>query len=247
MKKFLFIFLLFPLSAFSFTGREIIDQQEAKNKGYHDEIVHGEMVLIGPHGDKATREFEVKRLEEKGEVGAKSLIKIIKPADLNGTALLSLQNKSGVDDQWLYLPALKKTTRIIGQGKTGRFIGSEFTYEDLIPPKTDQYNYVWIREEAGCHVIEATPLFSNSGYSKTVMFIDKNDFQNTRIDFYDKKGRLFKKAIFEDRRTVSGFPRTFKISMQNLNDGRQTVLAIQNIRIKSGQTDANFTKAVLER
>ena len=231
-------------------GRQIIDRQKATNTGYHDEIIRGEMTLLGPKGDKTSREFEVKHLEERGPVRAKSLIKILKPADLNGTALLSLQNPGG-DDQWLYLPALKKTTRIIGQGKTGRFIGSEFTYEDLIPPKEDQYRYTWLREEPCdggiCHLIEATPLFSNSGYSKTVLFIKQDDLQNVRIDFYDKKGRLFKRGTFDERRNVGKFHRAFKISMQNLMDGRQTVLTIKNIRIGAALTDADFTKTALER
>ncbi|MDO8519854.1 MAG: outer membrane lipoprotein-sorting protein [Deltaproteobacteria bacterium] len=251
LKKSILSLLLIPSTAFALTGREVIDRQESANRGYHDEIHRGEMILTGPSGDSTVREFEVRRLEKKGVAGDKSLIRIIKPADLNGTALLSWQNKGGNDDQWLYLPALRKTTRIIGQGKTGRFIGSEFTYEDLLPPEADQYRYEWLREEScsggSCHVLEAFPLFSNSGYSKTILFIDKNDYQNVRIDFFDKKGRLVKRGLFEDRKKIGNFTRAHRITMDDLAHGRKTVLAVKEIRIGSGLTDAAFTKTVLER
>ena len=45
------------------------------------------------------------------------------------------------DDQWLYLPALKKTKRIATGDKSGSFMGSDFSYADLTSRELDRYDF----------------------------------------------------------------------------------------------------------
>lgn len=233
-------------------ARDIMKKNLDNNKGFSDEFSIGEMVLIGSGGERTVREFEFKQLEKNDTEGNKILIKMIKPADLQGTGLLTHQQFAGEDDQWLYLSALKKSKRISGGNRTGRFLGSEFTYEDLSPRELDNYIYKNLRMEpcgdVQCHVIEIIPNNISSGYSKTVSWIRSDNFTTVNLDLYDQKGQLVKKAIFEDYRIVgSGFNLPFKITMKNLSDGRETWFVVKNRRLQTGLTAADFSKRALER
>ncbi|MBI2340649.1 MAG: outer membrane lipoprotein-sorting protein [Deltaproteobacteria bacterium] len=248
------IVLLVPSLSFSQSpsGYDIMKEQEKRNTGYHDEKSIGQMLLIGSHGEKTEREFEFRKLEKTGGVGDKSLIKFIKPADIQRTGLLSFQNKNRNDDQWLFLPAMGKTKRISGTGKSGSFVGSEFSYEDLIPPDIDKYSYRFIKEEGCsdgvCFIIEARPKFSDSAYSKTVSWIRMDNYQTIKVDFYDLKGRLLKTALFENLTlTNNRFWRPLKISVENHRNNKQTELMISGLKLDNGFKTSDFTQMALER
>lgn len=234
-------------------GRTIIEQQKETNRGFGSQITIGQMELIDKGGRvEATREFEHRLLEERGSSGNKSLLKILKPADLAGTALLSWTHKDKADDQWIHLPSLKKTKRIAGTGKTGRFLGSEFTYEDLIPVSIDKYRYRRIVAESchgtTCDLIETSPLFADSGYSKTILHVRRDTLQNDRIDFYDKKGSLKKVADFSDYRKLNGrFHRPFRVVMKDFSSGRESRFITRKTELEKGLTDDDFTQLKLER
>jgi len=258
MKLFLAIILIgvsfgHSLLAAELTGLEVINRHTATNDGFRDEVSLSKMRLYNAKGKvTAIREFEIKRLEETNAQGEKSMIKIIKPVDLRGTGLLSYQNKKRSDDQWLYLPALGKTKRIAGKGKSGRFIGSEFIHEDLLPYDANKYSYRYIKKElcgnVYCHVVESTPLFDDSAYSKTISWIRDDNYQNIKIDFYDKKSRLKKIAIFSNYKKLLGkFWRPYKTSMKNLLNGKKTDLIIEKLKIKTGLSNSHFTRSALER
>ena len=234
-------------------GRAIIEKHKETNRGYASQITLGEMTLIGKNGSvEATREFEHRLLEERGTTGEKSLLKILKPADLSGTNLLSWSHRDKSDDQWIYLPALKKTRRIAGSGKTGRFLGSEFTFEDLLPIPIEKYRYRYLSEGTCdgtlCDLVEATPLFSDSGYSKIIIHVRRDNQQNNQIDFFDKKGILKKEAHFSDIRKVNGrFYRSYKVVMKDLSSGRESRFTTRKIELEKGLTDDDFTQLKMER
>lgn len=234
------------------TGYTIIKKQDAMDIGYHDESSIGHMILIGTNGEKTERELESKTLEKQANEGTKSIVKFIKPADIQGTALLSIQNKNRDDDQWLYLPAMKKTKRIAGTGKSGSFVGSEFSYEDMIPPDIEKYSYQYLRSEScdhfQCFVIESTPQFTDSGYSKTRLWIRTDNYQTVKMDLYDKKGRHQKTALFEDLQLINNrFWRPFKVIIKNFQNGKETQLLIKELKIQSGLSIADFSQRALER
>lgn len=233
-------------------GYDIIKKQKTLDEGFHDESLKGSMLLIGAHGEKTEREFETKILEKKGNSGEKSIIRFLKPADIQGTALLSVQNKNRDDDQWLYLPGLKKTKRIIGTGKNGSFVGSEFSFEDLIPLDIDKYAYEYLKTEGcgghNCFVVESRPKTADSGYSKTVVWIRTDIYKTVKANFYDKKERHQKTALFEDiRRINSRWWRPFSLSVQNHLNRKKTELTLKNVVLNAGLSDADFSQRALER
>ncbi|MBI4411048.1 MAG: outer membrane lipoprotein-sorting protein [Deltaproteobacteria bacterium] len=264
------LFFLFTgmAHAQSLSGIEIMKEQELRNTGYRDEKSIGQMLLIGSHGEKTEREFEFRKLEKSGAGGDgeaasvarssripggdKSLIKFIKPVDIQRTGLLSYQNKNRNDDQWLFLPAMGKTKRISGAGKSGSFVGSEFSYEDLIPPDIDKYDYRFVKQESfggsDCFVVESRPRFTDSAYSKTVSWIRTDNYQTVKTDFYDLKERPLKTALFENLTlTNNRFWRPLKISVKNHQNNKQTDLTISALSLDNGFKGDDFTQMALER
>lgn len=230
----------------------IITTQQEMDKGFHDETIMGHMTLLGANGEKTERVFESKHFEKTATDGEKSLIKFIQPADIQGTGLLSYQNKKADDDQWLYLPSMKKTKRISGSGKSGSFVGSEFSFEDLIPPDIDKYVYEYLRDEpcgdAVCFVVQSTPATAESGYAKTISWIRHDNYRNVKIDFYDKKNRLLKTLSLEDYRLINNkYWRAFRLVMKNGLTGKETDFLVENLKIGSGLTSTDFTQRALER
>jgi len=249
----LFIVMVFvPGSAWAEKGYDIVQNQKNSDKGFKDESAVGKMILMNVRGKKVVREFRYELLEETSQEGAKVLYKILSPADLKGVGLLSHQHKNREDDQWLYLPALNKTRRITGGGKGGRFIGSNFTYEDLGHHEIDDYSYLWLRTEkwdnASCDVVQITPKKIKSAYSKTIAWIRKSDNQTVRTDLYNKKGVLIKRALFSNFKLYRGkFWRSHKIVMKDLKKKSETELVFKKINLKTGLTAEHFSKVVLER
>ncbi len=233
-------------------GYSIAKKQDDLDAGFKDESSVGKMQLRSASGAIAEREFEIKRLEKSSTGGEKSLIKFILPADIQGTGLLSYQNQNRDDDQWLYLPAMKKTKRIAGTGKGGSFVGSEFSYEDLMPLTLDKYSYTHVRNEAcddqNCFVVEATPKTSDSAYSKTVMWIRPDNYRTVKADFYDKKGSLLKTALFSDWHLEAGkFWRSYKIEISNHQNKKATTLIVSRLKIGQGLTESDLSQMALEK
>ena len=126
------------------------------------------MTLRNKHGETSSRDLSLRTLEvNKPGLGDRSLTVFHKPRDIEGTAFLSHTKILDPDDQWLFLPALKRVKRISSRNKSGPFVGSEFAYEDLVSQEVERYTYKWLRDEAcgalTCHVTERYPVYAHSG------------------------------------------------------------------------------------
>ena len=155
-------------------GLEIIEKSIALDDGFIDSTVEGQMVLKDKSGNESVRKFKNMIFEElEPTLGDKSIIIFTEPRDVKGTSLLTHANiEPQDDDQWLYLPALKRVKRISSSNRTGKFVSSEFSYEDLSTDEPEDFNFTWLEEGTclietalTCHLIEATPKNKKSGYS----------------------------------------------------------------------------------
>ena len=124
--------------------------------------------------------------------GDKTLAVFDRPADLAGTAVLTYSHALVPDDQWLYLPEVKRVKRISSQNKAALFMGSEFAYEDLssLGGEEVQLPLPARRESDGadCFVVENMPAYADSAYSKQIEWVDKQIYQPRRLDYYDREG-----------------------------------------------------------
>ncbi|NIP30459.1 MAG: outer membrane lipoprotein-sorting protein [Candidatus Dadabacteria bacterium] len=234
-------------------GKKIAIEAEKKDSGWGDNKSTSKMILKNKHGQESIRELSRNVLEVNEEgLGDKSIVVFDSPNDIKGTALLSHTKILKPDDQWLYLPAVKRVKRISSSNKSGPFVGSEFAYEDLLSQEIDKYNYKFIKEEKygnlNCFVVERYPLYENSGYTKQVVWWDKLEYRPQKIDFYDRKDSLLKTLTYIDYKQYLGkYWRADKFKMVNHQNGKSTDLIFSSWEFGLGQKKNEFTPSRLKR
>ncbi len=234
-------------------GRAIAVEAERRYDGFGDSVVDLSMTLSNEEGRERTRRLTWKTLEVDlpGE-GDKSLTIFHEPRDIEGTAFLTHTHTDRDDDQWLYLPSLKRVKRIASANKSSAFVGSEFAYEDLLSDEVEKFDFLWLRDEAcgewQCHVVQRAPRYRDSGYSRQVSWIDRVDFRPMRIDYYDHKSRLLKSLEFEDYRLYHDrFWRAQQMHMYNRLTRKRTTLTFGDFEFHTGLSDGDFDPAALRR
>ena len=232
-------------------GLEIVTKVVAQDQGWGDTSSKTTMVLKDKHGQSTQRSIRNRTLEGKNE-GDKSLVIFDTPGDVRGTAFLSHTKKVGSDDQWLYLPALKRVKRIASSNKAGPFMGSEFSFEDIASQEVEKYTYEYLREEKykgiDCYVVAYDPVDRKSGYSVQNVWIDKARFIILKTEYFDRKKSLLKTLSFEGyNKYLDKYWRADKFIMINHQTGKETELNYENWEFSTGLTDKDFTKNILKR
>jgi len=232
-------------------GLAIAKEVDKRDQGFKDSLANLKMILRNRHGEESTRTIRFRNLEVKGD-GDKSMSIFDYPRDVKGTAFLSFTHKTGSDDQWLYLPALKRVKRISSNNKSGPFMGSEFAYEDLTSQEVEKYNYKFIREEKlnglDCTVIERYPVDPKSGYTRQVAWFDKSEYRPQKIDYFDRKNDLLKTLTYAEYHQYAGkYWRAHKMDMMNHQKGKSTTLLWSGYKFKTGLTPRDFDKNSLAR
>lgn len=232
-------------------GLAIANEADKRDTGWTDQIANMKMTLKNKQGDTHTREMRITTLEVQGD-GDKSLLSFDSPRDIKGTAFLSHTHSLTPDDQWLYLPALKRVKRISSSNKSGPFVGSEYAYEDLASQEVEKYKYKWLRDEVvddrDQFVIERFPQYKHSGYTRQIVWVDKEMYQPTKLEFYDRKNAQLKTLLFLDyNQYLDQYWRPDRMEMTNHQTGKSTTLFWEDYQFKNGLTDRNFDKNTLKR
>lgn len=193
---------LIPFSTFGAckkTGLEIMKKQEKKQHADYEMMLQDVTLEDLKTNTKEKRKLR-RHSMDLGPGKKKTLTTFLAPNDIKGTALLNWKNEGRSDDQWLFLPALRKTQRIASSGKRKYFMGTDFTYSDLEGENLSNWNYNCISSEKcgkkKCYKIEAIPksssLISETGYSKREIWVRKKIYATVKVNYYDKKGKLLK-------------------------------------------------------
>jgi hypothetical protein len=233
-------------------GLAIAVEADRRNIGFENSTADMLMILKNRHGQESRREIRIWTLEVEGD-GDKSLTIFDSPKDVKGTAFLNYTHKQGDDDQWLYLPALKRVKRISSRNKSGSFMGSEFSYEDISSQEVEKYTYKWIRDETyegnDCFVSERYPVDKkNSGYSRQVNWLDKQEYRVWKVEYFDRKNMHFKTLTMRNHQQYEGkFWRALELYMVNHQTGKSTLLEFSNYKFKVGLTGVDFNKNSLKR
>lgn len=247
--------LLLPMLAFAMTPEEkglaIAQEADRRDTGFVDTTSELNMTLLNAHGDVSERKMRTKTLEVHGD-GDKSLTIFDHPADVKGTAFLSYTHALEPDDQWLFLPALKRVKRISSKNKSGPFMGSEFAYEDMSSQEVEKYTYRYLRDETlegeACFVIERIPQYEYSGYTRQVVWLSQSKYQPMQIEFYDRKDALLKTLKQTGYQQYKNkFWRPDRMHMINHQTQKETILEWSNYQFETGLTDRDFDKASLKR
>lgn len=232
-------------------GSEIAIETDKRDMGFGDSSSELTMILRNKQGDESTRQMSNKTLEVEND-GDKSLVIFNEPRDVKGTAFLSFTHKSGPDDQWLYLPALKRVKRIASDNKSGPFMGSDFAYEDISSQEVEKYTYKYIKDEnidgVDCFVIERYPVDEKSGYTRQVVWIDIDQYRTMKIDYYDRKNSLLKTLTYHEyNQYLNKYWRANKMSMVNRQTGKSTDLLFNDYKFANGFSESDFNQNSLKR
>ena len=236
-------------------GLEIAREADRRDTGWDDFKALMTMTLFNKQGQSSVRSMKSRSLEGKDD-GDKTIIVFDKPKDVKNTALLTFTHKVGPDDQWLYLPALKRVKRIASRNKSGPFVGSEYAYEDLTSQEVEKYTYKYLRDEScgdhvtglACFVNERDPVDEYSGYTVQHVWIDQEEYRPQKIDFYDRKAELLKTLTFYDYQQYLGqYWRADRLMMINHQTGKKTELKWDSYEFRTGLKDSDFNKNSLKR
>lgn len=252
----LVVMLVVSLSAVAETpqqkGLRLAQEADRSDNGWKDQTADMVMILRNRRGDEDRREIRTHALEVRGD-GDKSLMIFDSPGDVKGTAFLSYTHALRPDDQWLYLPALKRVKRIASGNKSGPYMGSEFAYEDMTSQEVEKYTYRWLRDQTlegrDTWVIERIPAYPHSGYKRQVVWLDKQMFQPLKVEYYDTKNTLLKVMKAHGYRPYRSKPfwRPARLDMVNHQTGKETTMLFSKYRFGTGLAARDFDRNSLKR
>ena len=246
---------LLPFSLLAETPEEkglaIAQEADRRDSGFRNYTNDVQMILKNKQEQESIREIRSRTLEVEDD-GDKSMTIFDKPRDVKGTALLSFTHKTGPDDQWLYLPALKRVKRIASDNKSGPFMGSEFAYEDITSQEIDKYTYKFLRDDTldglDVFVFERYPVDKKSGYTRQIIWLDQEHYKERKIEYYDRKNTLLKTLVFADYNLyIDKYYRAHDMYMVNHQKGKSTRLLQTNFNFDVELTDRDFDKNSLKR
>jgi outer membrane lipoprotein-sorting protein len=155
------------------------------------------------------------------------------------------------DDQWIYLPALRRVKRISSDSKDDYFMGSDFTYDDLGERHPDEDNHKLLRTESfkgeKCYVVESRPKDPDYMYSKTVTWIIKGKWIGLKKKFYDEDGDFLKELHVKEYNQQNGIWIILNSVMKNVQKDHKTVMEYENVELNTGIRDAYFTERMMSR
>lgn len=245
----IFILSVLTLSLSAQTAISVAKESFDKISNYKSSVSTTTMVLENAQDVKNTRKLEIKKLE--GKDSDKSLLTFLYPNDLKGTKLLSYEVIAGDDKQWLYLPAIKRVKRISSRNKSGSFMASEFSYEDISSQNYLNYTYDGDAKEVKLNDIEyfqitRIPKDKNSGYSKQIIWIDEKESLARFGEYYDKKDRLLKKIEFLDYVKIDSVYRVHKMVVTNVQNHKKSTLIWEKDSINTNLSPREFSKRALK-
>lgn len=247
------IFLAAATSTFAqekITGLKVIENVYELPTG-KDTQADLTMTLINSRGDKRVRKIK-QFIKDFGKI-EKKIMFFTSPADVRNTSFMnwSYDKEGKDDDQWIYLPALKKVKRISSDSKSDYFMGSDFTYDDLGDRYPSEDSHKLLKEEnvkgENCYVVESIPKEEEYMYSRTVTWIIKDKWIGLKKEFYDEDGELLKILTVKKYEKISGYWTILQTEMRNVQKDHTTKMELKNVIIDSGIPDNKFTERMMKR
>jgi hypothetical protein len=241
----------------SFTGQQIQENSIEVTRVAGVEAV-ATMTIIDNKGRQRIRKLaQISKLDDNKQT-EKKLIRFIAPADVKGTGFLTFNYRTKDDDKWLYMPALRKTRRIVSSENAKSFMGSEFSYADMTPPTVDHFIYEVIGEEEIngilCWKMKITPkdddIADENGFSKKISYIGKKDYVIRKALYFDLDEELNKElTVYEIKEldTINHKYRLMHIEVENKQNGRKSILKVEKVQFFPGIKNEYFTMRYLER
>jgi Outer membrane lipoprotein-sorting protein len=232
------------VSVAAITGREVMEEANNQDMGQTNHALV-EMRLIDSDGDESVRTIEQYGKELDDGVSGSVMI-FHSPASVEGTRFLTITRDGGADDQWIYLPALRRVRRIAASEGDSEFMGTDFTYSDLAGGDINDATYRLLREGSidgePTYVVECTPVAdSNSNYSRLIQWVSRDKGLPIRVEFYDQDGELLKVNTMTRIEQVQGRWTVINNEMQNVQTGHSTLISVQRFVYDEQLPDGLFS------
>jgi outer membrane lipoprotein-sorting protein len=241
------------------TARDVIDRAKTLDDTERNWTDRTRKLTLHIHGKRGGERQRVLKVYDKRFPGDedRSISFFLSPAEVKGTGFLQWAHKQRDDDQWLYLPELKRTRRITSQLRDQPFMGTDFSYRDLEILGEIQD---WTEDEAPtkllgeeridghpCHKIEFRPQQDGMSYGRIVMWMDREQLVPRKMDFFDTDDQHVKTLTLMDIRNIGPIPIAHRLEMKNLKKGSHTVVELADVAHDQRLADDLFTKRHLER
>ena len=223
-----------------------------------DSVAEATFTLINKTGQERVRKtFGTTKLEENG-IDNMRMTRFLSPPDVKGTVSLLIEHADKDDDIWIYLPALKKVRRLVSNNKKDSFVGTDFSYADVIGYKVGEWNYKLLKDELvegqPCYVIEALPksdaVKASNGYSKRIGWLRKDNLMAVKMDYWDESGQMLKTSTYTDIQLVDqkrGKWQAMRLEANNVQTGHRTVIKFESFKANQQVKDEFFTTRYMEK
>ena len=209
------------------------------------------MTIENSRGNQRVR--KIKQFVKTVKNGEKKIMYFLSPADVKNTSFMtwSYDDGSKSDDQWIYLPALKKVKRISSDSKGDYFMGSDFTYDDLGDRHPLDDTHTILREEMTdgkeTIVIESVPKDEDYMYARTVTWVVKDSWIGLKKEFYDEDDELLKILTVDDQQSFGDIIILTKVKMKNVQRNQFTIMEFSDVQIDTGIPNNKFTERMMKR
>jgi outer membrane lipoprotein-sorting protein len=216
------------------------------------------MLLVNDKGQTRERKsFTFSVLQPNG-IDSKFLVKFTSPSDIKGTAFLQIEHIEADDDEWIYLPALGKSRRLVANNKKDSFVGSDFSYGDISLPNVELYEHRLVGSEVidnhDCYEVESIPKSDTTktdiGYGRKLTWLRKDNFLETKVEYYDLGNRLLKIQTVTQHKLLEPDTQRWialRREMVNSQTGHKTVLTFEEVQAPTSVPEDLFTTRYLER
>jgi len=243
-------------------AKDIMEKVDARDDG-SSLISTMKMTLIDKNGKKRNRQMRTFSKDINANTEHKTIF-FLSPSDVKNTAFLTYDYSADDkdDDQWMYLPALKKTKRIPASDKDAAFMGSDFSYADMTDKELNDYTFKLVKEttikrkegKVPVWKIESTPIsqavIDETGYTKSTLYIRKDNYVLTRAKFYLKKGSRVKYMDVRKLEEIDGIwvaMQTTMTTKQGKKTLHKTILTNSDVEINKEINDDIFTVRTIEK
>lgn len=221
------------------------------------------MVYDRNDGDTQYSWTEMQLIDKRGKMKRRTLVSVSKdfgqqrktytrfssPANIKGTVFLVWENQDRDDDQFLYLPALRRIRRIVSRQKKSRFVNSDFTYEDMQRKKPEESHHRLLRtvkyENRDCWVVESIPKKGTSQYKRWVSWIDKEYLLPRKVEYYSRKGKLLKQYQGANIKKIDTIWTIHDIEMHDFKKRHTTRMKVKKVRYNRKVKDIIFKRAFI--
>jgi outer membrane lipoprotein-sorting protein len=248
----IFLIVLFSGSALAaeLTGRDIAVRMDAVDTSQDGKRTA--IMVINRKGQKLIRKME--SCKKKYGQDERGLIRFIEPPDVRGIMYLtwSYEDIGRDDDMWVFLPAESLVRRISGGGKKGSFMRSDFANEDIEKREVEDDEHRLLRSEefsgVDCYVVErASKKQKDTNYSKRIVWVRKDTWLPMKVEYYNKRGKHFKTAIYGGFKEIKGIWTVTKIMTETPRKGSKTLMQYDNVDYNIGLSDSLFEQSNLKR